>query len=128
MINRKGRQERKDEKDHAFAFLCALSVLGGNFSHSLQNPIQNQRAVDTQPVVIHNCITMKKATVRDLRNHFADVATWIQADEHIAITRNGRPFATLSPPTPEKPRKADWAKRLARRKPLGRKLSARKTD
>ena len=70
---------------------------------------------------------MKTATVRDLRNHFADVATWIEAGEQIAITRNGRAFATLSPATPVKPRKADWAARLSKRKPLGRPLFAKET-
>lgn len=71
---------------------------------------------------------MKTATVRDLRNNFASVAKWIEHGEKIAITRNGKNFATLSPATAEKPRKVDWAARFAKRKPLGRKLSARETE
>lgn len=71
---------------------------------------------------------MKTATVRDLRNNFASVAKWIEHGEQITITRNGESFATLSPATPEKPRKVDWAARLARYKPVGRKLSKAETE
>lgn len=71
---------------------------------------------------------MKTATVRDLRNHFASVAKWIEHGEQIAITRNGKTFATLSPATPEKPRTVDWAARMKKRKPLGRQLSAKETE
>lgn len=71
---------------------------------------------------------MKTATVRDLRNHFADVAKWIERGETVTITRNGAAFAMLAPVKVPKPRKVDWAPRLAARKPLGRKLSAEETD
>jgi prevent-host-death family protein len=70
---------------------------------------------------------MKTATVRDLRNHFADVARWIEHGEAVTITRNGAAFATLTPARTPRPRKIDWASRLAARKPLGRKLSAEET-
>ena len=40
---------------------------------------------------------MKTATVRNLRNHFADVAKWIESGEQVTITRNGAAFATLAP-------------------------------
>ena len=71
---------------------------------------------------------MKSATVRDLRNNFASLAKWIEHGEHVAITRNGKDFATLSPAIMAKPQKVDWAARFAKRKPLGRKLSAKETD
>ena len=71
---------------------------------------------------------MKTATVRDLRNHFADLAKWIELGEAVTITRNGTAFATLAPAKAAKPRKVDWATRLASRKPLGRKLSKEETD
>jgi antitoxin (DNA-binding transcriptional repressor) of toxin-antitoxin stability system len=71
---------------------------------------------------------MKTATVRELRNNFASLAKWIENGEQIAITRNGKAFATLSPPQPKKRRKIDWAARLAKRKPLGRQLSRKETD
>ena len=71
---------------------------------------------------------MKTATVRDLRNKFADVAKWIEHGEAVTITRNGTAFATLAPAKPAKPRKVDWAARFAKRKPLGRKLTQAETD
>jgi prevent-host-death family protein len=48
---------------------------------------------------------MKTATVRDLRNHFARVAGWIDNGEPVEITKFGKPFARLVPAAPEKPRK-----------------------
>lgn len=79
-------------------------------------------------IVRHIRITMKTATVRDLRNNFADVAKWIEHGEAVTITRNGAAFATLAPAKPAKPRKPDWAARFAKRKPLGRKLTQAETD
>ena len=71
---------------------------------------------------------MKTATVRDLRNHFANVAKWIEDGESVAITRNGTPFATLAPAPAPKRRKVDWKSRLAARKPLGKQLSPSETE
>ncbi len=71
---------------------------------------------------------MKTATVRDLRNHFADLAKWIDHGEQIAITRHGKPFATLSPAKPEKPSKVDWAARMKRFTPVGKGISQKATD
>ena len=71
---------------------------------------------------------MKTATVRDLRNHFADVAKWIDCGEKVAITRNGTIFATLAPALPVPREKAEWAARLTKRKPLGRPLSEAETE
>lgn len=71
---------------------------------------------------------MKTATVRDLRNRFADVAKWIDNGEQVAITRRGAAFATLAPAKPEKRAKVDWAARFAKRKPLGRKLTLAETE
>lgn len=72
----------------------------------------------------------RTATVRDLRNRFADVAKWIEDGEQVVITRNGAVFATLAPAKPAKPRKVDWAARFERRPPLGanRKLSKEETQ
>jgi prevent-host-death family protein len=61
------------------------------------------------------CITMKAATVRDLRNNFPRVAAWIAEGESVEITKAGKPFARLVPATPEKSRKpvkVDFAKQL----------------
>ncbi len=55
--------------------------------------------------VIHICITMKTATVRDLRNHFPRVAAWIAEGEPVEITKAGKLFARLVPAPAAKPRK-----------------------
>lgn len=51
--------------------------------------------------VIHICLTMKSATIRDLRNSFPAVARWIEEGECVEITRSGKPFARLEPIEPE---------------------------
>ncbi len=40
---------------------------------------------------------MPTATVRDLRNDFARVSLWIANGEEVTVTKDGKPFATLSP-------------------------------
>ena len=71
---------------------------------------------------------MKTATVRDLRNRFADVAKWIEHGEAVTITRNGTAFATLAPAKAARPKKVDWAARFAKRKPLGKGMSKEATE
>ena len=71
---------------------------------------------------------MKKATVRDLRNHFARLAKWIEHGEQITITRNGEMFAKLLPATPGKPRKINWAAHLRKYKPVGKGISKEATE
>lgn len=72
----------------------------------------------------------RTATVRDLRNHFAAVAKWIEDGEKVTITRSGTAFATLSPARQEKPRKVDWAARFKQRPPIpaNRKLTGEETQ
>lgn len=53
--------------------------------------------------MIHISLTMKSATVRDLRNAFPTVARWIEEGECVEITRSGKPFARLEPINPEAP-------------------------
>jgi antitoxin (DNA-binding transcriptional repressor) of toxin-antitoxin stability system len=71
---------------------------------------------------------MKTATVRDLRNRFADVAKLIEEGESVAITRRGETFATLSPMTSERSAAVDWKKRLASVRAIGRKATRAQTD
>ena len=71
---------------------------------------------------------MKTATVRDLRNKFADVAKWIEHGEPVTITRNGTAFATLAPAKPAKPRKVDWSAWLKKHPPVGRGMSKAATE
>jgi len=42
-------------------------------------------------------ITMKSATVADLRNEFSTISKWIHEGEAVTITKRGIPFATLAP-------------------------------
>lgn len=44
---------------------------------------------------------MKTATVRDLRNNFAKLETWLAAGERVEIRRRGKPVAVLGPSTEE---------------------------
>ena len=71
---------------------------------------------------------MKTATVRDLRNHFAGVAKWIEEGELVVITRHGSTFATLSPSVPKKSGGVNWARRLAEKPAVGRKSTKSETD
>ena len=71
---------------------------------------------------------MKTATVRDLRNNFAEVSKWIEHGEQVSITRNGTAFATLAPTQVSAPVKADWKARFAKRKPVGKGLSQADSD
>ncbi len=57
-------------------------------------------------------ITMKTATVADLRNNFASISKWIHDGEAVTITKRGLLFATLSPA--RKRKKAPPVDRLAR--------------
>jgi antitoxin (DNA-binding transcriptional repressor) of toxin-antitoxin stability system len=40
---------------------------------------------------------MKRATVADLRNNFANISKWIHDGEAVTITKRGTAFATLAP-------------------------------
>jgi prevent-host-death family protein len=40
---------------------------------------------------------MKRATVRDLRNHYSRLLAWVSAGEEITITQRGKPVARLMP-------------------------------
>jgi prevent-host-death family protein len=72
----------------------------------------------------------RTATVRDLRNRFADVAKWIEDGEQVTITRHGATFATLAPARPDKPRKPDWSAWLKLHPPIpaNRKLTKKETQ
>lgn len=45
---------------------------------------------------------MKRASVRDLRNHFPRVAAWVEEGESVEITKSGKVFARLSPAIPQR--------------------------
>jgi prevent-host-death family protein len=52
---------------------------------------------------------MRTATVRDLRNHYTSLLSWVSAGEEIVITQRGKPVARLIPERPEEPKKVNWA-------------------
>ena len=56
---------------------------------------------------------MKTATVRELRNHYADLLRRVQAGEEIAISQRGKIVARLVPEKPAAPAKVDWSKSKA---------------
>ncbi len=71
--------------------------------------------LDTFRPVIHRCLTMKTATVRDLRNRFARLSAWIENGEPVEITKGGKVFARLLPAVESKSKqlvKVDFAKQL----------------
>ena len=52
---------------------------------------------------------MRTATVRDLRNHYTSLLSWVSAGEEIIITQRGKPVARLIPEKPAEPKKVNWA-------------------
>jgi len=51
---------------------------------------------------------MRTATVRDLRNHYTSLLSWIKAGEEIIITQRGKPIARMIPENPTEPGKVNW--------------------
>lgn len=56
---------------------------------------------------------MRRATVRDLRNHYTSLLRWIRAGEEIVITRRGKPVARLVPEPTASEARADWSESAA---------------
>lgn len=61
---------------------------------------------------------MKTATVRELRNQFADIAAWLEAGEDVLLTRKGKTVGRIIPePRPkqatQQTRKQLFANRFA---------------
>lgn len=52
---------------------------------------------------------MRTATVRDLRNHYTSLLSWVRAGEEVVITQRGKPVARLIPERPAVPQKVNWA-------------------
>lgn len=51
---------------------------------------------------------MKNATVRDLRNRYTSILSWVGAGEEIVITQRGKAIARLVPEQDESARHVDW--------------------
>jgi len=52
---------------------------------------------------------MKTATVRDLRNRYTSLLSWIGAGEEIVITQRGKAIARLIPEQDHAIREVDWS-------------------
>ncbi len=52
---------------------------------------------------------MKTATVRDLRNRYTSLLSWIGAGEEIVITRRGKAIARLVPEPAKPANHANWS-------------------
>jgi len=52
---------------------------------------------------------MRTATVRDLRNRYTSLLSWIGAGEEIIITQRGKAIARLIPEHDQPTQKADWS-------------------
>jgi antitoxin (DNA-binding transcriptional repressor) of toxin-antitoxin stability system len=52
---------------------------------------------------------MKTATVRDLRNRYTSLLSWIGAGEEIVITQRGKAIARLIPEQDEPAQRVDWS-------------------
>lgn len=52
---------------------------------------------------------MKKATVRDLRNRYTCLLSWIGAGEEIVITQRGKTIARLIPEPTQTSACVDWS-------------------
>ena len=52
---------------------------------------------------------MKTATVRDLRNRYTSLLSWIGAGEEIVITQRGKTIARLVPEPPQSEQTLDWS-------------------
>ena len=92
-----------------------LEFLFGTPSSTTTHNLRANALLDTFRPVIHRCLTMKTATVRDLRNRFARLSAWIENGEPVEITKGGKVFARLLPATEAKPKKlvkVDFLKRL----------------
>jgi antitoxin (DNA-binding transcriptional repressor) of toxin-antitoxin stability system len=52
---------------------------------------------------------MKTATVRDLRNRYTSLLSWIGAGEEIIITQRGKAIARLIPEQDQPAQKVKWS-------------------
>ena len=66
-------------------------------------------------MIDNSIMSLKTATVADLRNNFRRISAWIENGEAVEIVKRGRSFARLTPAataTPRPPVKVDFAGQL----------------
>lgn len=76
--------------------------------------------------VRQKCSIMKTATVRDHRDRYTSLLSWIGAGEEIIITQRGKAIARLIPEPQHATQEVDWSQSPAvkRDRSLSRVLSA----
>ena len=69
--------------------------------------------------MIHLCLTMKTATVRELRNNFSRIAEWLRDGEQVVITMRKKVIGRIVPePIANRTlRMPDFAARIAKEYP-----------
>jgi antitoxin (DNA-binding transcriptional repressor) of toxin-antitoxin stability system len=82
----------------------------------LLHRIAAQPSVDAEIDVLYFRSTVKIASVRELRNHYSKLLSWIEAGEEIAISRRGRVVARLVPEKLSATGKVDWTESAAVRR------------
>lgn len=72
---------------------------------------------------------MRTATVRDLRNHYTSLLSWVNAGEEVIITQRGKAVARLIPEKTAQPTKVNWsnAPEVTRDRSSERMLSAQES-
>jgi prevent-host-death family protein len=73
---------------------------------------KNRNLVDKTKCSLHLGSTMRTATVRELRNQYLSVLSWVEAGEEVVISRRGRAIARLVPEKPASSR-VDWSQSAA---------------
>jgi prevent-host-death family protein len=67
---------------------------------------------------------MKTASVRELRNHYTQLFSWIGAGEEIVITQRGRPVARLCPePMAASSPRASWGESATMRRDRSQEIT-----
>ena len=66
--------------------------------------------IDNLADVLQIHATMKRATVRQLRNHYSDLLRDVEAGEEVLITRRGVPVARLCPVGEMMDQPVDWSR------------------
>jgi antitoxin (DNA-binding transcriptional repressor) of toxin-antitoxin stability system len=83
-----------------------IAVEGDSYSRLSHLPLTN-------PMCHFNVISMKTASIRELRHDTTTVLGWVKSGERVEIQRRGQPVAILSLPTRRaKVRRPDFAARL----------------
>jgi antitoxin (DNA-binding transcriptional repressor) of toxin-antitoxin stability system len=71
---------------------------------------------DWYAFVKQNVSPMKTATVREVRQNFGQLLSWIDSGEEVTITMRRKIVARIVPPRPKKSPKPDWKAFVARQK------------